>query len=418
MAAPRLKLDRNLIIWVAVGLFLLFIGLIFIKQGPDLGQQQIDERQKEEALKKTQQTLQARVNNPAGATDAALTAAQKQKTKTTPTPVPMSSIPGMPALPSNLAQQAREMQLEQYKRTLESIEKRKSGERVPTPGRTVNANTGASAGPSFVLYGAQPSGQGGGASPSGVIPLYKPVPPKAASQPAQGEKKITANTAPESAASAPLSATHDREVKLASAQIMAQRANGRYWLAPGTVINAVLLNAVNTLLPGALTARVTQNIYDSRYGTHLVIPAGSILRGQYNSSVQDGQNRVFMAFDTLVTPSGGIVSLGNMSASDALGRSGMPGDLHTHFWERMGISTLLALEAVGMDRISPNQSSSSFGGTTTSPATNGAQIIVNTANQELQRRYSVKPNITIDAGQPLTIVTTGSIEVPPIANTR
>jgi type IV secretion system protein VirB10 len=113
-----------------------------------------------------------------------------------------------------------------------------------------------------------------------------------------------------------------------------------------------------------------------------------------------------------------VVNLGNMGASDALGRAGMQGDLHTHFWERIGISTLLALEAVGMDRLSPNQSSASFGGTTTSPATNGAQIIVNTANQELQRRYSVKPNITIDAGQPLTIVTTGSIEVPPIANTR
>jgi type IV secretion system protein VirB10 len=200
--------------------------------------------------------------------------------------------------------------------------------------------------------------------------------------------------------------------------MMAQRANGRYWLAPGTAINAVLLNAVNTLLPGALTARVTQNIYDSRYGTHLVIPSGSILRGRYDSSVQDGQNRVLMAFDTLVTPSGGVVNLGNMGASDALGRAGMQGDLHTHFWERIGISTLLALEAVGMDRLSPNQSSASFGGTTTSPATNGAQIIVNTANQELQRRYSVKPNITIDAGQPLTIVTTGSIEVPLIANTR
>ncbi|NIB13652.1 TrbI/VirB10 family protein, partial [Agrobacterium radiobacter] len=151
----------------------------------------------------------------------------------------------------------------------------------------------------------------------------------------------------------------------------------------------VLLNAVDTKLPGQLVARVTQNIYDSRYGRYLVIPAGSTLQGKYNSSVQEGQDRVLMVFDTLVTPAGGMVPLGNMSAADALGRAGLEGDLHTHFFERMGIATLLALEAVGMDKISPNQSSTSFGGTTTSPAVNGAQIITNTANQELQHRYNV-----------------------------
>ncbi|RGA36257.1 hypothetical protein DPZ09_00080, partial [Klebsiella pneumoniae] len=76
----------------------------------------------------------------------------------------------------------------------------------------------------------------------------------------------------------------------------------------------------------------------------------------------------------------------------------------------MGIATLLALEAVGMDKISPNQSSTSFGGTTTSPAVNGAQIITNTANQELQHRYNVAPNITMPEGAKMTIITTGAIE--------
>ena len=214
-----------------------------------------------------------------------------------------------------------------------------------------------------------------------------------------------------------LFATQSAEVKPAAA-IIAQQAKGLYWLAPGTAISAVLLNAVDTKLPGQRVARVTQNIYDSRYGRYLVIPAGSTLQGKYNSSVQEGQDRVLMVFDTLVTPAGGMVPLGNMSAADALGRAGLEGDLHTHFFERMGIATLLALEAVGMDKISPNQSSTSFGGTTTSPAVNGAQIITNTANQELQHRYNVAPNITMPEGAKMTIITTGAIEVPPIANTR
>jgi len=204
----------------------------------------------------------------------------------------------------------------------------------------------------------------------------------------------------------------------ASKPIMAERTTGLYWMAPGTVINAVLLNAVDTKLPGRLTARVTQNIYDSRYGRYLLIPAGSMLEGQYDSNVQDGQNRVLMAFDTLVTPSGGIVPLGNMSASDALGRAGMEGDLHTHFWKRMGISLLMAFEAVGLDKLSPTQTTVSNGGATTSPMTDGASIIANTANQELKRQFAISPNITIPAGQPMSIITTGAIEVPPIANTK
>jgi len=203
-----------------------------------------------------------------------------------------------------------------------------------------------------------------------------------------------------------------------SKPIMAERTTGLYWMAPGTVINAVLLNAVDTKLPGRLTARVTQNIYDSRYGRYLLIPAGSVLEGQYDSNVQDGQNRVLMAFDTLVTPSGGIVPLGNMSASDALGRAGMEGDLHTHFWKRMGISLLMAFEAVGLDKISPTQTTVSNGAASTSPMTDGASIIVNTANQELKRQFAISPNITIPAGQPMSIITTGAIEVPPIANTK
>ena len=125
-----------------------------------------------------------------------------------------------------------------------------------------------------------------------------------------------------------------------------------------------------------------------------------------------------MAFDTLVTPSGAIVRLGNMNASDALGRAGIHGVLHTHFWKRMGISTLMAVEAIGMDRLSPSQTTVSSGSSTTSPAATAGQIISNTANQELQRRYSVRPNITLSEGAPMTIITTGGIDVPPIANTR
>ncbi len=431
---PKAKLDRSLIVWVIVFVFLAFLLILYSFKGPDLGQSKIDAERKKQEMEAAAKALQTRVSNPAQATADALARAQQAVTKKNASaPVVASSVPpAMPPVPASITSQmppvdtrGEELKFNQLEKTYRTVYRKEfaaQSDRSSGSAPTVQPGQAENAAP-FVVYSVNRqsgAGQGGSSSlVSDAIPLYKPIKPaKTASSATREQPAVQQIASPNSAQSAPLAAAHNSEVTVAKADMMAQRANGLYWLAPGTVINAVLLNAVDTLLPGNLTARVTQNVYDSRYGTHLVIPAGSILRGQYQSSVQDGQNRVFMAFDTLVTPSGGIVKLGNMTASDALGRSGMAGDLHTHFWERMGISTLLALEAVGMDKLSPNQSTATIGGTTTSPATDGAQIIVNTANQELQRRYSVQPNITIPAGNPLTIVTTGSIEVPPIANTR
>ena len=418
----RLKLDRNTVPWIAFGSLLLFLFTIIAFRGRDLGQASVDQKAKAAQMAKAAQALSERIRSPQAATQDALARARLSKPHAN-APQPQGNVaPGdaatnIPAMPPVDA-----MKLAEYTRTLNMLraaQPRAGGASDVPPGQAVLHGAHGHEGSSFVMYSSDDSTKGGQSPSIAGIPLYKPVKPAARTAPAAARPQAPATAAaPAKAENAELNVTNNSDVRVAKTDIMAQRANGMYWLSPGTVINAVLLNAVNTLLPGSLTARVTENVYDSRFGTHLVIPAGSVLMGRYKDSVQDGQNRVFMAFDTLSTPYGGTVSLGNMSAADALGRAGMEGDLHTHFWKRIGISTLLALEAVGMDRLSPNQSTIGVTGTSTSPAADGAQIIASTANQELQQRYSVKPNITMPEGMPMTIVTTGSIEIPPIANTR
>src|SRR3546814_7616221 len=58
-----------------------------------------------------------------------------------------------------------------------------------------------------------------------------------------------------------------------------------YQLMAGTVIPAALLTAVNSDLPGQVIATVTEQVYDSVTGRHLLIPQGSRLIGQYDSQV-------------------------------------------------------------------------------------------------------------------------------------
>jgi type IV secretory pathway VirB10-like protein len=86
----------------------------------------------------------------------------------------------------------------------------------------------------------------------------------------------------------------------------------------------------------------------------------------------------------------------------------------------MGISLLMAVESIALDRLSPQQTTTAPNGQTTTGRSNSAagQIMLDTANQELQRRYAVAPKVTMEPGRLVSIITTGSIEIPPVANTR
>jgi type IV secretion system protein VirB10 len=114
-----------------------------------------------------------------------------------------------------------------------------------------------------------------------------------------------------------------------------------------------------------------------------------------------------------------MVDLGSLSGSDGLGRAGMPGKLHTRFWPRMGIATLLAIEAVGMDRLNNKQQIVSPTGATGSQAmSSGGEIISSFANEEIKRRAATGPYITAEPGAVMSLTLTEGVEIPPLANTR
>ena len=77
-----------------------------------------------------------------------------------------------------------------------------------------------------------------------------------------------------------------------------------YEVLTGTVIPAVLITGINSDLPGQMVAQVSQNVYDTAKGNHLIIPQGTRLIGQYSSSVAYGQERVLVAWNRLIFPDG------------------------------------------------------------------------------------------------------------------
>jgi type IV secretion system protein TrbI len=447
----RPKTDRKLLTVCAIGGMIAFVIFIFIIKGPDLGQSQVNKKAEQAAQEKKAEEYKDKIDDPSAASQEAYDAAKAKvdKEKAQQTPPPMHGAPPPPtetdALapppPSNMSgSDLGDNRLDKANRVVNDPSLSGSAPSTTPSASFVAYTAGGSSTSSGNILSAldvsknkQSSGTQGSSSSGGNPnaasdqssynpkddPDVKASQARADAYEAAMEANAQKNATPGSETNEQWLYKQENDAVKASKTIVATHSTGLYWIAPGTIINAIIVNAVDTSLPGHVSARVSQTIYDSRYSRYEVIPAGSILMGEYNSTVKDGQKRVMFAFDTLVTPSGGEVALGNMSAGDALGQAGVAGTLHTHFLQRLGIATLFAVEAVGMDRLA-NQTEvvAGTGQTTTPPSSSGGQIMIDAANEELKERSALGPNITIPAGAEMTITTTGGIEVPPLANAR
>ena len=116
----------------------------------------------------------------------------------------------------------------------------------------------------------------------------------------------------------------------------------------GTMLPAALLTGINSDLPGNLSAVVSQNVYDSATGNHLLIPQGTKILGAYSSAVSYGQHRALIVWNRMIYPNGDSVDLGTMPGVDLQGMSGFEDIYDRHFWLLMSDALLLSvIEGVG-----------------------------------------------------------------------
>lgn len=133
------------------------------------------------------------------------------------------------------------------------------------------------------------------------------------------------------------------EVETATAN---QLQNLNSLIAQGTMISGILETAIQSDLPGMVRAVISEDVY-SFDGSHLLIPQGSKLVGRYKSGVVRGQSRVFVIWNRMIRNDGVSVNIGSYG-TDALGRSGLDGEIDTHFFERFGSSVLLSMIDAGL----------------------------------------------------------------------
>lgn len=115
----------------------------------------------------------------------------------------------------------------------------------------------------------------------------------------------------------------------------------------GAIISGALITGLRSDLPGSALAQVTNDVYDSVTGRHLLIPKGSRLLGAYEADVRFGQSRLSLIWTRLILPNGRSLSLEDLRAADAQGYSGLEDRVDNRWGERLRTAALTTLLAVG-----------------------------------------------------------------------
>lgn len=169
----------------------------------------------------------------------------------------------------------------------------------------------------------------------------------------------------------------------------------------GTVISAVLSHRLVSDLPGDLTAEVARDVYDSPTQKYVMIPAGSRLVGEYNSSVTYGQNRVQVVWTAIYFPDGSFIDLDRMPSHAADGAIGLKDQTDNHWKRVIGGVALSSVLAAGL-QISQNRSNSSV--LTYPSAGQEAAAAIGTQAAQLgeqitNRNLNIQPTLKIRPGE-------------------
>src|SRR4030081_3498251 len=114
-----------------------------------------------------------------------------------------------------------------------------------------------------------------------------------------------------------------------------------FLLAKAAFIDCTLETAIDSTLPG-MTTCITATDTFSADGTVVLLERGTKLVGETRGQVQQGAARIFVLWTEARTPTGVVVPLSS-PGTDELGRSGLPGEVNRHFFERFGAAILISV---------------------------------------------------------------------------
>jgi len=171
-----------------------------------------------------------------------------------------------------------------------------------------------------------------------------------------------------------------------------------YEVKQGTVIPGIMISGINSDLPGQIIAQVSQNVYDTATGKHLMIPQGTRLVGGYDSYVAVGQERAMVAWRRLQFPDGAVLDILNMPGADEGGYAGFNDQVNNHYVKIFGSAIMLSLVGAGYQLSQPTEH---VGDPVTAQNILAAQIgqqLSQVSGEMIRRNMQIQPTIEIRPG--------------------
>jgi type IV secretion system protein VirB10 len=184
----------------------------------------------------------------------------------------------------------------------------------------------------------------------------------------------------------------------------------RLLLAKGAFIDCTLETAIDSTLPGMTTCVMATDAFGVD-GQVVLLERGTKLIGETRGQVQQGSARVFVLWTEARTPTGVVVPLDSPGA-DELGRSGLPGAVKSHFWERFGAAILVSV----IDGAVQGAVQSSRGGSGTvivdPSATQGVMTEV------LKGTVNIPPTVVKQQGDRIQVLVARDLDFRPVYELR
>ena len=168
-----------------------------------------------------------------------------------------------------------------------------------------------------------------------------------------------------------------------------------------------MITGLNSDLPGEIIGQVTEHVYDTANGRHLLIPQGARILGRYNAQVGVGQDRAQIVWDRLIMPNGDSVQLEAMVGTDKAGYAGLADQVDHHLGRLIGAVILSSFISVGA-----NLATDSGDNVTDALGDAAAQQAAEIGSEIVNRQLSVEPTITVRPGFKLNILVNKDIIFP------
>jgi type IV secretion system protein VirB10 len=245
------------------------------------------------------------------------------------------------------------------------------------------------------------------ASAGAAVPTALPVTPIAAGSPHDGVLLQAGAHAPggpaaQGGAGALAQSLRPTPTPAVRAQVLPDR---RFLLPKGAFVDCTLETALDSTLPGLATCIAPVDVF-SADGAVVLIERGTRFVGETRADVRPGQSRIGVLWNEARTPHGVSVALAS-PGTDELGRTGLPGFVDRHFWERFGAAILISVIDGTLQAVAAAQRSGPGPSFTT-----GAPRDV--MSEVLRGTISIPPTVVKNQGERIQILVARDVDFRPV----